>query len=407
MPTPVSQLGDEAFLNLGVEAATEQLLAEQEQSSTVDADAEAARVAEQEAADAEAARLAEEEAAAAGQDNPEGGNVPPADKVEGQVEDPAAVTVPPVKGEGENGEDVTDPTKGSSPAGSDVPAGDNGTSVPDYKGQYEKIMAPFTANGRKVELRNPEEAVQLMQMGANYTRKMQEIAPHRRVLTMLQNNKLTDEASLSFLIDLKNGNKEAIQKLLKESGIDPRDIDVDSDSTYQGGNHYVSDNQVDFQSTVEELKTTDQGKETIAEALKWDQASIDAVGKDPSILRAIHAQRVSGVYDLVNDEVNRRRVLGAIPANVPYLHAYQLVGNEMAEEERKAKEKATAQPAQPATPIAKTVAQPKAVVQNTDKAKAAGATRSAPTQATPLTGLIGGSDADFMSKFNTQFEGRV
>ena len=70
----------------------------------------------------------------------------------------------------------------------------------NYKEGYEKLMAPFKANGKMITPRSPEEAISLMQMGANYTRKMQELQPYRKVMLMLQNNGLMDEEKLSFLI---------------------------------------------------------------------------------------------------------------------------------------------------------------------------------------------------------------
>lgn len=340
--------------------------------------------------------------------NPESGTVPAADKTEGGNPDPAAAN-PEVKPDPAAAQD--NPDGGGSPTDKPVVAGQEPVEVvPDYKANYEKIMAPFTANGRKIELKSPEEAVQLMQMGANYTRKMQELAPYRRAATMLQNNKLLDEGELSFLIDLRNGDKAAIQKLLKDRGIDPRDIDVDSDPTYQGGNHRVSDAQVDFQSTVDELKTMDRGQETIGEALKWDQASIDAVGQDPAILRAIHDQRVSGVYDIITTEMERRKVLGQISAQTPFLQAYKAVGDELAAAERaKAAAAAQAAEAKPApVAVAKTVVQPKAQVQNGEKAKAASTSRAAPAKPadTDPTSILGLSDEDFQKKF-ANLMGRV
>lgn len=340
--------------------------------------------------------------------DPESGNVPAADKTEGGNPDPAAAN-PEVKPDPAAAQD--NPDGGGSPTDKPVVAGQEPDEVvPDYKANYEKIMAPFTANGRKIELKSPEEAVQLMQMGANYTRKMQELAPYRRAATMLQNNKLLDEGELSFLIDLRNGDKAAIQKLLKDRGIDPRDIDVDSDPTYQGGNHRVSDAQVDFQSTVDELKTMDRGQETIVEALKWDQASIDAVGQDPAILRAIHDQRVSGVYDIITTEMERRKVLGQISPQTPFLQAYKAVGDELAAAERaKAATGAQAPEAKPApVAVAKTVVQPKAQVQNGEKAKAASTSRAAPAKAadTDPSALLGLSDEDFKKQFGPMM-GRV
>ena len=60
------------------------------------------------------------------------------------------------------------------------------TEEVDYQEFYSQVMKPFKANGKMVELRSPDEAVQLMQMGSNYTQKMQEIASARKLLKTLE-----------------------------------------------------------------------------------------------------------------------------------------------------------------------------------------------------------------------------
>src|SRR5574344_1636015 len=50
------------------------------------------------------------------------------------------------------------------------------TAPTDYKAFHDQVMAPFQANGKTIQLRSVDEAIQLMQQGANYTRKMQAIA---------------------------------------------------------------------------------------------------------------------------------------------------------------------------------------------------------------------------------------
>ena len=77
----------------------------------------------------------------------------------------------------------------------------------DYKGFYEAMMSPIKANGKDFQARTPEEAVRLMQMGANYTQKMQTIAPYRKKIQMLQNAGLLEDEKLNYLIDLSQGNK--------------------------------------------------------------------------------------------------------------------------------------------------------------------------------------------------------
>lgn len=269
------------------------------------------------------------------------------------------------------------------------------TSI-DYKAAYEAIMAPFKANGKMIELKSPEEVVALMQQGANYTRKMQDIQPHRKVLTMLQNNDLLDEGKLSFLIDLDKKNPEAIQKLIKDSGIDPLDIDVTTDPTYLPGDHQVTDEEVSFRSSMDDLKSTPEGTETLGIIHgTWDNDSKRALWNEPGIMSVIHEQRASGVYDLITAEVDRRKMLGQIPANTPFLQAYKTVGDSMVAEvegQQKVEEPA----GEPAPQVIETkAAVPKSQLANGDKAKAASTTRAAPKTAKVLVNPLSMSDEEF------------
>ena len=56
----------------------------------------------------------------------------------------------------------------------------------DYKDFYDKVMAPIKANGHTIQLKNQEEVIKLIQQGANYTKKMQELAPYRKAALMLK-----------------------------------------------------------------------------------------------------------------------------------------------------------------------------------------------------------------------------
>ena len=103
----------------------------------------------------------------------------------------------------------------------------------DYKKEYERLTASFKANGKDISVANVDEAISLMQMGANYNKKMAALKPNLKLLKLLENNKLLDESKISYLIDLDKKNPEAITKLLKDSGIDPLDVDVNKESEYR------------------------------------------------------------------------------------------------------------------------------------------------------------------------------
>lgn len=279
------------------------------------------------------------------------------------------------------------------------PEEEDSTKVEDsteigYKSFYEKVMAPFKANGKLIELKNPEEAIQLMQMGANFTRKMQDIAPHRKVLLMLENNGLLDETKLSYLIDLEKKNPEAIKRLVKDSGLDPLDIDTEKEPAYTVGNHHaVSDQEANFRSVLDELVSTPTGQETARVISEWDQASKNKLFYEPAAMAAINQQRENGIYDRIATEIERQKALGNLPANTPFLDAYTQVGNMMQQAG------ALGNPApQPQAPIATKVAAPKTKVDNSEKAKAAAPSKSTSKKASPLINPLAMSDEDFLKQ---------
>ena len=268
----------------------------------------------------------------------------------------------------------------------------------NYKEGYEKLMAPFKANGKMITPRSPEEAISLMQMGANYTRKMQELQPYRKVMLMLQNNGLMDEEKLSFLIDLDKKNPEAIKKLLKDSGTDPLDFNPDEEINYQGGNYRVTDTEADFATEIDDLKSTQEGQATLGViSSTWDAASKDALYQNRGLLHTIHEQRENGIYDTIANEVNRLQVLGQIPVGTPFIQAYNYVGNLLAQQGafNQVAKPEPVQAVKPAVQPVVRVAQPKQTLANNEQAKAASLNRAATRKATPIVNPLAMSDEDF------------
>lgn len=286
---------------------------------------------------------------------------------------------------------------------------------PDYKAFYEQVMKqPIKANGKPLEIRDTAEAVRLMQMGANYNKKMQDLQPHRKVLTMLQNNGLLDEARISYLIDLDKKNPEAVKKLIKDAGIDPLDIDTSVEPSYQAGSHIVDDDEVNFRTTMEELRSTPTGIETIQiVSNNWDDASKEALYRQPAILTAIHEQRETGVFETISTEVERRKTLGLIGANTPFLEAYVQVGDELARanpqtqttqnqgttttQETTATQSAQTDTQKQPEVVGTRVIAPKSQVANGDLVGAAAVTKSSNSKAQIPVNFLAMSDEEFMA----------
>lgn len=348
----------------------------------------------------------------AGKEGGEDGNL---SKDKSQEKDPSGKKPPDDKtpkskdGEGKSGE-------GDGKQDGDAPPGSKATDTketpPDYEAFYKKVMAPLKANGKTIDIKTPEELIQLAQMGANYTRKMQAIAPHRKVLLMLENNGLLDEGKLSFLIDIEKKNPEAIKKLIKDAGLDPREIDLDDPQAkpYLEGNHRVTDEEAGFRVILDELSSNPEGKATLQAITLWDQASKEMLWKQPDVMQVIHDQRASGIYDRITTELERQRALGQIPPTVPFLHAYKAIGDQLAaaggfDDLAKPASQSQQQP-DPKTPVATTVQKPKPAVKNGDKANAASSTRSNPREAKTVINPLALSDEDFMKQVEVM-QGRL
>jgi hypothetical protein len=317
--------------------------------------------------------------------------------------DKVNVTVDPTKVDS-NGKPVTEaaPTT-TEPGQAKVEEGKQAagqTSDFDYKSGYEKLMAPFKANGKVITPQSPEEAVSLMQMGANYTRKMQEIQPYRKYLLMLENNGLLDEGQLSYAIDLVKKNPEAIKKLVKDSGIDFLDVNPDEEVHYQAGNHRISDAEAAFATELEDAKSTPDGQSALQViSTTWDDQSKQALLDNRGLVNTIVEQKANGIYDRIVTEVERMRMLGQIPPGTAFLAAYNHVGNHLAANggfNDLVKQTPAVEVKPVVQPVATRVAAPKTEVTNSQQAAAASPSRVTPRKAEALVNPLSMSDEDFM-----------
>lgn len=299
--------------------------------------------------------------------------------------------------------------KSPKPAGDSKPEdkaqkpGEDGKSVQksedkavDYKAAYEQIMAPFKANGKEIKLESPDEVIRLMQMGANYTKKLQALQPNLKLLKMLENNGLLDEGKLSYLIDIERKDPKAIQKLLRDSGIDPMDIDTSVEPTYKPGNHKVSDEEMRFTTALEEASSDPAGKNLIVEINKtWDGSSKNALYQDPNILRVLTEQKQNGIYDQVTAEIDRRKLLGTIPENEPFIQVYYRVGQELTQKGVLTPKNLAPASTQTSRVVETRQAPTSKTVTNSDKARAASPTRTAPKKVAQDFNPLAMSDEDF------------
>lgn len=200
-------------------------------------------------------------------------------------------------------------------------------SAIDYKKEYEKLLAPFVANGKEIKVNSVADAVSLMQMGANYNKKMAALKPNLKLLKLLESNGLLSEERVGFLIDLEKKNPDAINKLIKESGIDPMDLDAEKANDYKPTIRTVDDKELELDAVLEEIQDTPSYSKTIQVVGKeWDAASKQTVANSPSILKIINSHVQSGVYDVIQEEIERERMFGRLQG-LSDIEAYRQVGD--------------------------------------------------------------------------------
>lgn len=199
----------------------------------------------------------------------------------------------------------------------------------DYKDSYEQIFAPFRANNRDMQVNSIEEVRRLMQMGANYNKKMAGIKPNLKIIKMLENNNLLDEDKLNFLIDLDKKNPEAIKKLIKDSEVNPLEIDVDEETNYKAKTYTVDDKEVELDQVLEDIKDTKSFDKTIdIVGNKWDVESKEILRENPNVIKIINNHVSEGIYEKISAEVERERMLGNLEG-VSDLVAYKQIGDEL------------------------------------------------------------------------------
>ena len=199
------------------------------------------------------------------------------------------------------------------------------TDTFDYENAYNQVTAPFKANGATMQVTSPEDIVRLMQMGAGAQKQMAKLKPNLKLIKMLENNNLLDERRLNNLIDLSKNDSKAIAKLVKDSGVDPDDIDIENASTYQPNNYTVTDSEYELDQVLDSIKHTDTFDKTIdLLTSEWDDKSKTFVSENPNVIKVINDHMLNGVYDKVNAVMQQDKALGKL-SGVSDVDAYKQI----------------------------------------------------------------------------------
>lgn len=299
-------------------------------------------------------------------------------------------------GEGESNEPVA---KGEPEAVQpDVPAR-------NYEQEVARILSPIKANGRSIQVESVDDAIQLMQMGANYHKKMEGLKPNLATLKLLEREGLLDQEKLSHLIDLAKGDTGAINKLIKDKNIDLLSLDADKANDYKVSAYNVNLKEVDLENVIEELRESAHYPVLIdTVGNKWDSASQKVIADNPEILKTIHGHMETGIFDKIQERMHTEKALGRLQG-LSALEAYRTVGDRLNSEGKFTSPKAITAPSVVA-PVKPATVKPVGD-KNKERKLAASGTKGTPSKNTDLPiDPLSMSDEEFEKMYKTQFNTR-
>lgn len=133
------------------------------------------------------------------------------------------------------------------------------------------------------------------------------------------------EKDLYLLVEARKGNKKAIAKLLKETGIDIYDIDPDDEEVdnYEPNEYKIDPRIVETKAIIDNLKKDQQVFTKFNNLLTndFDEQSRQQVFQDPTLLEFIGESIKSGLYEKIAPIYMKKKLLGESPVTA-FISAY-------------------------------------------------------------------------------------
>ena len=235
----------------------------------------------------------------------------------------------------DDGSDVDDET----PDGEDADAEEEPEAEEDTKqAEVQPIQKhKFKANGREYEFTEDEVREQFPKIfgqAMDYTKKMQAIKPWRKTIDAIEGAQLSHD-DVNLMIDVLKGDKDAVAAVLKRTGIDALELDVEQ-SRYVPKDYGRDDKALAVKDVIEEISADAEYSTTYKILSKeWDDDSFREMTSDPELIKLLHIDVKSGMYDRVQPIAEKLKVYDrGKRSNLDYYkEAARVYFNEQAQEE--------------------------------------------------------------------------
>lgn len=168
----------------------------------------------------------------------------------------------------------------------------------------------YKANGKEYEFSEDEifdRFGQVFAQAMDYTKKTQQLKPWRKTIDAIEQAKLSED-DVNLAIDVLKGDKDAIAALLKRTGVDALELDVDN-VKYAPRDYGRNESELAIKDIVEEI-SRDKEYETTYDILEhqWDDKSRKAFVENPELIRQLHIDVKSGMFETLAPVVQKMRV---------------------------------------------------------------------------------------------------
>ena len=215
----------------------------------------------------------------------------------------------------------------------------------------------FKANGKEYEMTDDEMKAQFPKIfgqAMDYTKKTQAMKPWRQTIDAIESAKLSHE-DVSLMIDVLRGDKNAIAEVIKRTGTDALELDTEN-SKYTPKSYGRDETALAIKDVIDEI-SVDREYEMTHRILskEWDDKSFQEFTKDPDLIRKLHIDVKSGMYDQVQPIAEKLKVFDR--GRKTDLDYYMDAAREMAYEKEAAAQRQYAIEAQKAQAEAKAARQ--------------------------------------------------
>ena len=212
--------------------------------------------------------------------------------------------------------------------------------------QSDEVVQPtqeilkVKANGQEYEFTLDEMKSQFGSIFAkaqDYTKKTQALKEYRKTIDIVQNAGISDN-DLNLFADVLKGDKDAIAAVLKRTGVDALDLDVEN-VNYAPKNYGRNDTELAIKDIVDDISADKEYVIThnILEK-QWDSKSREKFIEDPNMIKGLHIDVKSGLYDKLNPIMQKLKIYdGATRSDLDY---YFMAHKQFMDSQRDASSKA-------------------------------------------------------------------